>query len=217
MPGLVLIEDFEVVPELEAMLLPREVMLDIFDMAAGEWARVNSDDPVETGLYEMRRWMTRYLRTDVRLAELGWTSCKAGQIEGIRHDGLRKKLIFANTDQRTGVPSKRPSNVSQKGPRTKSLTESNLRADAPDMYGYSGVEADDPILSYDFWCFCGHISDEKMSAEISRPIEVTDGYLRDYSKRIMLIEPQEYRGSGRTAPVPEEFADIETPTITAKA
>lgn len=216
MPSIVKHQDFEVLPLLEAMALPREIMLDIFDKALGEWANVNDDDPVETRLDEMRRWLTRYLRTDGRLRELGWAKCKHGKIEGIKNDARRLKLAVANTDARTGVISKMPSNVCKKGPQTIFLTEQNGAVAEPDMFGYVKGDSDDPVSKYDFWSFCSHVSDDSKSAEISRPIKTVSGFVRDFSTRIILLEPGQYSGSRGRAPVPEDFAEIEQPSISRR-
>ncbi|WP_298814010.1 hypothetical protein [uncultured Sphingomonas sp.] len=216
MPAVVKHQDYEVLPHLEAMHLPRAVLLDIFDIALGEWANVNDDDPVETRLDEMRRWLTRHLRTDMRLRELGWTKCKHGKIEGIKHDALGLKLAAFNTDARTGVVSKKPSNVSKKGPQTTELTEHNSAVAEPDMFGYVKGVCSDPVSKYDFWCFCVHASDESKSAEISRPIEIVGGFVRDFSTRVILLEPGQRPGRLKPNPVPEDFAAIETPSISRR-
>ncbi len=216
MPLVVKHQEFEVLPHLEAMSLPREVLLNIFDMALAEWANVNDDDPVETRLDEMRRWMTRYLRSDKRLRELGWTKCKHGKIEGIKHDAHRLKVAAVNTDARTGVISKIPSNVSKKGPQTKLLTDQNSAVAEPDMFGYVKAICDDPVSKYDFWCFCVHASDKSKSAEISRPIGFVDGFVRDFSTRVILLEPGQYTGRRKPEPVPEDFAAIEQPSISRR-
>lgn len=209
-------QDFEVLPHLEAMCLPREVLLEIFDKALGEWANVNDDDPVETRLDEMRRWLTRYLRSDKRLRELGWTKCKHGKIEGIKHDVLGLKIAAINTDARTGVVSKKPSNVSKKGPQTKLLTDQNGAVAEPDMFGYVKGVCENPVSKYDFWCFCAHVNDASMSAELSRPTDFVEGFVRDFSTRVILLEPGQYLGRRKPEPVPEEFAEIEKPSISRR-
>lgn len=217
MSAIVKHQDFEVLPQLEAMRLPREVLLEVLDKAIGEWANVNDDDPVETRLDEMRRWMTRHLRSDLRLRELGWTKCKYGKIEGIKHDALGLKLAAVNTDARTGVISKKPSNVSEKGPQTKLLTDQNSSVAEPDIFGYVKGVSDNPVAKYDFWCFCAHVSDDSRSAEISRPTEIVGGYLRDFSTRLIILEPGDYLGRHKPEPVPEDFAEIEQPSISRRA
>ena len=67
MAGAILIEDFEVIPRLTQLGLPKDIVLDIFDKAVGDRARVNASDPAATAGNEMRRWLTRYLRDDPRL------------------------------------------------------------------------------------------------------------------------------------------------------
>jgi hypothetical protein len=216
MSEVVLHEDFEVLPQLERMRLPKDTLLEILDKAIGEWANVNANDPVETGLYEMRRWMTRFLRENETLKELGWIPCSQGQIEGIRNDQTHQKLVFVNTDRRTGIISKKPSNASKKGPRTKILTEQNGDVAEPDMFGFDKSLNEDPISKYDFWCFCAHVSDESISAEVSRPIEIVNYFVRDYSKRVIIVEPGDYPTRSKAVPIPEDFAEIEQPSVSRK-
>ena len=216
MSSAVLFQEFEVVPRLVEMRLPREYLLNIFDLALGERANVNLLDPVETGGTEMRRWMTRYLREDDGLKELGWTLCRHGQIEGIKNDNLELKLAFTNTDARTGIISKQPSNIAEKGVRTAGLAEQNHKAAQFNWLGLDAVDQIDPIAKYDFWYFCGHVSDDYVSAEISRPDEMVGGFIRNFSERIIICQPGEKTGLRSHKSVPEDFAEVDQPAISRK-
>lgn len=216
MPNAVLFQEHEVIPELVQMRLPRELMIDIFEKALGERGNVNALDPVETGGTEMRRWMTRYLRECEDLKNLGWSLCRHGQIEGIKNDDLKLKLAFTNTDDRTGFISKQPSNVAEKGARTASLAERNHKSAQFNLLGLGEVDQPDPISNYDFWYFCGHVGDEYVSAEISRPDKMVGGFIRNFSKRIIICQPGEKSGLRAHNPVPEDFAEIDQPSISRK-
>ena len=215
MPAAVLIEDFEVIPRLVEYGLPKEIMLDNFDRAAGERAHVNANDPVNTPGNEMRRWMTRFLREDKRLQALGWVSCAHSQQEGIRNDKLKRKLVVLNTDARAGMPSKEPVSISDKGPTAERAIKGN--EDRRQGLLFAAPAATDPFAGYDFLYFCVHASDKVLSAEISRPSELVGGFVAHYSERIMLSQPGEKPGLRRPGPVSEDFAEVEKPTIIRKA
>lgn len=215
MPNAVLIEDFEVIPRLVELGLPKEILLDILDRAAGERANVNANDPVSTPGNEMRRWLTRYLREDARLQALGWVSCAHAQLEGIRNDGLKRKLVALNTDPRAGMPSKEPISVSDKGPAAEKAIKGNEDRRQDRLFADPEPEAD-PLADYDFLYFCVHASDKALSAEISRPSGLVAGFVAHYSERIMLSQPGERSGLRRSNPVPEDFADVEKPTVIRK-
>ncbi len=216
MPEDVLFEEYEVIPELAQMRLPKEVLLDILDKALGDRGNVNSLDPLETGRTEMRRWVTRYLREDATLKELGWKLCRHGQIEGISNDELKIKLAFVNTNARTGIISKQPSNIAEKGTRTATLAEQNRRSDQYGLWDMDNVDETDSISLYDFWYFCGYAGDDYVSAEISRPDQIVGGFIRNFSKRIVICAPGKLDGLRAPNPVAEDFAEIDLPIITRK-
>lgn len=216
MSKVVLVQDFEVIPQLTRFGLPKEVMLDILDRAAGERSHVNSDDPVSTPGNEMRRWLTRFLRTDKRLKALGWVACAHDQLEGIRNDRLQRKLVPLNTDSRAGMPSKEPTSVSDKGSAAEKAIKGNEDRRQGNLFG-DPQPAPDPINDYDFLYFCVHASDKAVSAEISRPSGLIKGFVATYSERIILTQPGERPGLRSPDAVPEDFAEIEKPTIIRKA
>ncbi len=215
MPYPLLIEDFEVIPRCVELGLPKDIMLDILDRAAGERARVNRNDPVSTPGNEMRRWLTRYLRQDDGLKALGWVSCAHEQLEGIRNDVLKIKLVPLNTDANAGMPSKSPISISDKGPCAEKAIQGNEDRRQADMFGVP-ESAPDPIADYDFLYYCVHASDKSLSAELSRPSGLKAGFVNSYSERIILCQPGEKPGLRGPDAVPEDFAEIEQPTIIRK-
>ncbi len=207
-------EDFEVIPRLTQLKLPKELMLEIFDRALGERSNVTASDPAGTGGNEMRRWLVRYLRDEKFLKELGWRPCAYEQIEGIRHDGLRLKLVVMNTDACTGMPEKLPKNVAEKGAASERLIARNcahprLFEDEPKS------DEDDAVKGYDLWYFCAFAGESYATAEISRPNGIVDGVVSSFSERIILCRPGEKPGLRRAIPaIAEEFAEVEKPTLT---
>lgn len=212
MPGALLFEDFEVIPRLTELGLPKDIVLDILDMAAGERARVTPSDPAATAGNEMRRWLIRYLRDDPRLKKIGWVACSHGQLEGIRNDALKIKLVPLNTDANAGVLNKEPISVSEKGPAAEKVIKGNEDRRQGNMFE-EPEDAPDPLADYDFLYFCTHASDIILSAEISRPSGLFKSHIAHYSERIILSQPGERPGLRRPNPVEEDFAKIETPTI----
>lgn len=209
----VLFEEVEVVPRLHQLRLPKDVLMDVLDAAAGERANVNSSDPSGTAGTEMRRWTTRYLRNDTRLRDLGWVTCRHSQIEGIRNDHLKLKIAFMNTDQRTGVLQKSPASVSERGAVAELLIHQNQVANQIDMFDGPPL---DPILKYDFWYLCAFVSEQHIAAELSRPTEMTKGLVSGYSQRIIIWRPGDKHGLSRPAPVDEDFAEVTQPELQRK-
>lgn len=212
----VLTEEFEVVPRLVQLRLPKDVMLDVFDRAAGERASVSNDDPVATPGNEMRRWMTRFLRQNPVLKELGWVACAHRQIEGIRNDELKLKLVPLNTDARAGMPSQQPTSVSERGPAVEKLIQANCGRGQANLFGEYPIPAPDPLDDYELFYFCVHATEKALSAEISRPVGLTAGFVSSFSERIILSQPGEKPGLRPAGGVEEDFAEIEKPTIIRK-
>jgi len=209
----VLVDDFQVIPALTSMRLPRPVMRDIFERAMGQRMNVTADDPVTASGYETWRWITRFLRESPELRELGWLTCRHNQIEGIRHDTAKIKLIAMNTDSFTGIPSKTPHNVAAKGP---SLSRSVKANHGQIPFAFFESEDKHPIENYDLFVFCAHAGERHVSAEISRPTELTGTTISNYSTRIMLCQPGEFDGFRKHDPVPEDFAQVDPPVVRKK-
>jgi hypothetical protein len=214
MPAIVVFEEYEVIPELTGLRLPKDIMLDILDRGVGERRNVNSNDPVTTPGTEMWRWCTRFCREDAGLKELGWAHCTHDKLEGIRNDDLRIKLVVVNTDARTGMISKQPQNVAEKGPAVEKLIDNNYRSAQPSLFDkFNFAPQIDPISLYDFWYFCVHASDKYVSAEISRPDGIAGGIINSFSKRLILCQPGEKPGLRQPDPIPEDFAEIDKPMV----
>lgn len=215
MPYPLLVEDLEVVRRCVELGLPKGILLDILDRAAGERARVNPNDPSSTPGNEMRRWMTRFLREDIRLKDLGWVACSHAQLEGVRNDRLKIKLVQMNTDANAGNPSKSPTSVSDKGPSAERAIKGNEDRRQGSMFAEPEASAD-PIADYDFLYYCVHASDDTLSAELSRPSGLKAGFVNEYSERIILCQPGEKPGLRGPDTVPEDFAEVEKPSIVRK-
>ena len=189
-------------------------MVEILEKAAGERANVTSSDPITTPGTEMWRWATRFMRDDPVLRELGWVACRHGQIDGIRHDGLKMKLVVINTDAATGMPEKLPQNCADKGPAAEKAIKNNIKLDQLTMF--ESDEVDDPIAQYDFWYLCVHASERYISGEVSRPDAIVARTIRSFSERLIFVKPGDMPGLKRPSPVPEDFAEIDKPALVRK-
>ena len=205
-------EDVQIVPRLVQLGLRKDVLLDIFDRALGERSNVTDSDPAGTGGLEMRRWCIRFLRDDPDLKALGWVACAHEQIEGVRNDNLRIKLVVVNTDACTGMPEKQPRNVAEKGAASEKLIGRNSREQ--NLFGDDSSE--DPISDYDLWFFCVHAGEKYATAEISRPNGIVAGIVSSFSDRIILCRPGDKDGLHRAPVVPEDFAEVDLPDVQIK-
>ena len=209
-------QDIHVLSLLGRMKLPKSALLDVLNKTAGERANVRGTDPKSAAGYETWRWGTRFLREDAELAELGWVQCEHGQVEGIRHDELRIKLVICSMDKNTGNPDpeKMPRNVRERGPAARKLIERNH---GQMVLGFMEAPSSDPIDDYDFWYFGVRIGDDFITAEVSRPDSVTEKfYIEHYSDRIIIAKPGDLDGLRRRDAIPEDFAAIEKPALRRK-
>ena len=188
-------------------------MRDVFERALAQRANVNENDPVTAYGYETWRWVIRYMRESQELRDLGWVACRHNQIEGIRNDAAKIKLVAMNTDSFTGVPSKKPRNVAAKGPSVLRHVKAN---DGQIPFAFFESKENHPIEQYDFFVFCIYAGARYVSAEISRPTELTGSIITNYSTRIMLCQPGEFDGFRHRNPVPEDFAEVKVPQIARK-
>lgn len=206
-------QEHEVVPVLTTMRLPKDVLVDLLDRAVGERANVTASDPSGTAGTEMRRWCTRFLRDDPELRALGWVPCSHSQVAGIRNDELQIKVAFMNTTAGTGMLSRQPHSVSERGGVSEQLINRNHARGTMSLFGDDDAQDEDPIAGYDFWYLCAYVSDRHIAAELSRPIGVTASIVDQYSHRVILWQPGEKDGMRRDDLIPEDFAPISLPGI----
>lgn len=211
----IVVHEPKVVSVLNGLRLPRATMLEILSAVAGERANVRASDPKTAKGFEVWRWGTRFCRENENLASLSWVPCEHNQIDGIRNDDTRVKLVVCNMDARAGNPDphKQPRNTNKKGVANCARIEGN----SPQMsMGFPAAKPVDPLDLYDFWYFGIHISEEQISAEISRANEEVGGFIVSYSDRVILAQPGEMPGLRAFDSVPEDFADVPVPSVHRK-
>lgn len=206
------VDEPKVTSFLNGLRLPRETMLEILSSIAGERANVRDSDPKTARGFETWRWGTRFCREDETLAALGWVPCEHNQIDGIRNDDLRVKLVVCNMNGHAGNPDphKQPRNTNKKGIANCTKIEGNS---SQITMGFPTSTPLDPIDLYDFWYFGIHITRKQISAEISRADLEVGGFIASFSDRVILAQPGDLPGLGAYLPVAEEFADVPQPAV----
>jgi hypothetical protein len=212
----IVFEEPKVVSFLNGLRLPRHVMLEILSRISGERANVRTSDPKTAKGFESWRWGTRFCREDETLLSLGWISCEHNQIDGIRNDDLRVKLVVCNMSANAGNPDphRQPKNTNRKGVANCARIDGN----SPQLtMGFPSSTRLDPLDLYDFWYFGIHISEKQISAEISRANSEVGGYIESFSDRIILARPGELPGLKSFGPITEDFAEVVMPSVGRKS
>ncbi|MBL4645887.1 MAG: hypothetical protein JKY99_05455 [Rhizobiales bacterium] len=208
-------EEPKVVSFLNGLRLPRQTMLEILSSTSGERANVRASDPKTAKGYETWRWGTRFCRESEDLAALGWIACEHNQIDGIRNDDLRVKLVVCNMNANAGNadPTKQPKNTNKKGSANCVKIEGN----SPQLtMGFPTETHTNPLDLYDFWYFGVHISDKQISAEVCRANSESGGFITSFSDRIILAKPGELPGLKAFGSVEEDFAEVQMPSVIRK-
>lgn len=205
----------KVVSFLNGLRLPRATMLEILSSVAGERANVRNSDPKTAKGFEVWRWGTRFCREHEKLEALNWVPCEHNQIDGIRNDDLRVKLVVCNMDSRAGnaAPNKQPRNTNKKGVANCARIGGNS---SQISMGFPPDKPVDPKDLYDFWYFGIHISENQISAEISRANEEVGGFIVSFSDRVILAQPGEMPGLRAFDSIPEDFAEVPAPSVRRK-
>ena len=203
-------EDPVVLPLLSRMRLPRQVLIDIGIKVGGERANVAECEPPQVAGFETWRWGTRFFREHEELKESGWEACERDLVSGVRNAKLGIKLVVCATNINTGNPdpNKQPKNVRDRGPASRRLIHQNTR-----QIPFGFVPPDDP--KDELWYYCLYLSTQHIGIEISRPTDEYEGYITDFSDRIIIAKPGDIPGTRRFQ-VPEEFADVPRPRASRK-
>jgi hypothetical protein len=208
MPAVIYSKDQVVLPLLNRMRLPRQTLMDIGIKVGGERANVAECEPPQVAGFETWRWGTRFFREDEALKGLEWEACERDQVSGIRNSKSGIKLVVCATNINTGNPdpTKQPKNIRDRGPASRRLIHQNTRQIPFDFM-------DDP--KDELWYYCLYLSQQHIGIEISRPTDEYEGYITDFSHRIIIAKPGDIPGI-RNFQVPEEFADIPRPQASRK-
>ncbi|WP_290847203.1 hypothetical protein, partial [Henriciella sp.] len=199
---------------LSQLKLPIDELLDIVERAAGENRACNKNDPVTAPGYETWRWATRFVRESQILRDLGWTRCAHKLVDGLRHDGLRIKLVISNMDSAAGDPDRKPKSKSEKGSASASAIANNASRDQ--MNFWPSAENEDDVDEYDFWYLGIHVGENCVTAEVSRPIGMVSKLVNDYSERLVVAREGDLPLVTRPETVPQDFAEVELPKVTRK-
>ena len=203
----VLIADHEVVPELEAMGLDREKLIDVVRVAAAERALCTGNDVKGFGLIVMHDKVVRGLR-EAFCSDL-WERDEFEKQEGIRHRQSRRRVIACNFDHHTADPVFDPTNLVTKGEASKKKARCNATPWLPGLP--DEIEDDDGGI--ETWVLGTYVDDDKILAELSKPVRFVGGQYKQFGRRIVLLNGSESSGGepARLAPQrdgPVEIVDI---------
>jgi hypothetical protein len=198
-------KDPVVLPLLNRMCLPRQTLIDIGIKVGGERANVAECEPPQVAGFETWRWGTRFFREDEGIRGLEWEACDRDQVSGIRNPKLGIKLVVCATNINTGNPdpNKQPKNLRDRGPASRRLIHQNT---GQMKLGF--MPPDDP--RDELWYYCLYLSQQHIGIELSRPTDEYEGYITDFSDRIIIAKPGDIPGM-RKFQVSEEFADVPRP------
>lgn len=160
---------------------PKKLLLQAVRGAVAAFDSCTDNDPPGAPGYETYRVGTRDLRA--ALLPTGAWERDNGGLASILNAGTATRVVVLNTDQNTGDIMAKPTNRLEKGV----LHERAIEGDSAWLDGMRP-----PELSTRIWYLCLHISGGKVTAELSRPSAIKDGFIIDWEERIMLVEPGEW-------------------------
>lgn len=183
----------EVSDKLSQLRLNREKLDEVIHaMVAARNGCTPNDVPSAAGYYS---WAAGTRRMRELFADDGWTKNEAGQLSTLFNEELGIKVVVSNTDDGTGVEAGMPQNRSQKGAATDRAISRNQM-----FMGAIIDEARDSTSEY--WYLCVYAEGDVVRAELSLPVELTNGYFTGFQQRIFLT------GHGGSA------APVVTPVVT---
>jgi len=184
----------EVIPELEAMELDREMLVEAVRAANSEKALCTKNDIRGFDLITMQAKLVRYLR-DAFCGD-NWERDGADNQGGIRNERLKIRIIACNFDHNTASLTKDPTNLVPKGSATRTKARCNATAWLPNL-----PLPTLPGREYQTWVL-GANSDETcetLKAELSLPCEFEGHQYKTFEKRIILMS-----GIDSGAPIPSK-------------
>lgn len=203
----------EVLPELIKMGLPLDELKSLVADIAGARADTTKNDPNTAAGYEAWRWGTRKARENQVFKDNGYIKCEHDQIDGIRNDEKRIKIVVCNTDSRTCDEKKQPRNLSPKKTNSCKLIANNKQMDCLFTESEMGPPKASSVSDYDFYYLCVHVGDEFVLAELSRPDEEVGGIVKSFSNRLAIIKHGEMKSPKRIKldDIEQDFADVKRP------
>lgn len=144
------------------------------------------NDPPSAARWDGWRMGTRRLRELLR--PQGWEKDDTGTFSLIVDHGRRQQIVVVNTDARTGIRARPPSNATRKGPFSAKAADENQHV--LDIAGFR--EEQERLIhrragTYTTWCLCVFVDGEIVRAELSKPVSYSSGFITGWEERIVLI------------------------------
>jgi len=196
MRAIILATPIEVDGRLSDFGLARDQLIEIVQAMVAARAECTDNDPPGAPGWSSWRFGTRRAREVLR--SYGWLKDETDQLSTIINHSLGMRIAVANTDDATGVASVSvsPQNRSKKGTATDRAVDGNQKSLFDDLPPDGKVVLFKPrerhSKTYATYYLCVFNEGEDVRAELSYPVEVTNGFFVGFSERIILIKPGEW-------------------------
>jgi len=201
----VLFESADILPQLTALGLDREGLVEAVRYAESERALCTSNDVHGFSQITVYDKAARSLRET--FVGAGWEKDETNNQAGISHPGLKIRVVPCNFDENCGNPLVEPTNRSPKGEVSKAKARCNATGWLPGLPDVEAQDGDD----YKTWILgVFAVEGEPLRAELSFPVGFDGKYYTRFATRIILLRGDEEgaRGARDDAPAPTEIVDI---------
>lgn len=186
----VFVKELEVNSQLRAMGLDRRRLLNVIRAAVIGYGDVTPFDPPSARGFEPWRYATRGARETFVPGGEGWEQDDTANFSIIRHDVRKLKIAAMNCDDATGKidpldPDHGPRNRSKKGIL-------HARAIGSSSGWIPGLPRPYPLPEHETWYLCLYIIDDQVRAELSLPAAIENSYVVAWTKRIILVGPDDW-------------------------
>lgn len=195
MPAAIFSTPVQVDGRLHALKISKAHLIEVIEAMVAAKAECTDNDPPSAPGWSSWRHGTRRAREVFRPD--GWLKDDTDQLSTIVNHSLGMRIAVANTDDATGIDSPLvcPQNRSKKGAATDraiDLTQQSLFG--PDR------SDDDPVVvpfqprerhsaQYATYYLCVFNEGDDVRAELSCPIQVTNGFFSGLNERIIIVGP----------------------------
>jgi hypothetical protein len=206
-------ETWDVDRRLRDFDLTRDVLIEIVKACvAARGDCTDNDPPAAPGWMSWSRG-TRRARELLRPRE--WEKDDTNSFSTVVNHRRRIRVAVSNTDDGTGVLYALPRNNSRKGTASERAIGQNgtlpLFPDLPVSMAPPKPQTLQavPTGEYATWYLCVYAEDDAVRAELSLPIDIEGGFLKDFRERIIFLGPDDWGQVDLTGPDDDLGPDFE--------
>ena len=138
-------------------------------------------------------WSHGTCRLRDELLPLGWDRNEESRISSVQKDQIR--IAVCNTDDGTGTAASQPMNRSKKGAGTDYVVSQNQGVLGDILEQASKViQLPGAVGGVVYWYLCVYCEGETVRAELSCPLECSNGYFTSFRERIILMGGEDDNG-----------------------